>query len=268
MDQQGYDQASYARSQQQYAQQQYAQDQYAQQQHPYAQPQYAQPGFAAPGAQAASAKHSALPWIIVGGVGVLIAIIVAVALSLTLIGRGGKAAMVAAPTEFASFQYPADWTEQDSNVTYLNEDGSKPAEHFVALKKPGKSAASAMVVYEAGSRPQSEVTEEKIHAAIDQGLAGQLAASQAELVYYRGTAALGCAADFNYTLEPSTVERDGLYGYSYGYTCQSYNGPIEGIYLVAYDMTGVSHRLTVEALQSEWDDKSSTAIVDSLKPVS
>ncbi|MFB9163855.1 hypothetical protein [Arthrobacter psychrochitiniphilus] len=213
----------------------------------HAQPYYGTPHFIQP----APKKKPALPWILAGGgVLALAGVIGAVVLVSTLLGGGVKANMVAAPVTGASFQYPEGWLRTDENKTVINSDGSQPEERFSAINKV--KDATALMVYEGGARPEAAVTPEKIHTAIDQGLAGQLAASPDELLYYRSTAGFGCLDDFGYTNEPAIVERDGMYGYSYGYTCHSYQGNVTGEYFVAYDSTGVSHRMTVEAKSSEW----------------
>lgn len=270
----------YAPQQPPYAQQPQSQPQYGQQQYgqqspaaPYgsqqfnAQPYYGVPNGTPGGMTPAPKKKRLLPWILAGGGLVITAVIVTVVLLVSgLFAGGNKANMVAAPTTSASFQYPEGWIRTGENITIFNEDGSQPAEHFRAVNR--SDSASSMMVYEAGDRPAGAVTTEKIHAAIDQGLAAQLAASQEDLVYFRSTSAFGCLKDFAYTDKPVIVERDGLYGYSYGYTCLSNQGKITGKYLVAYDTVGVSHRMTVEAVDAEWASNKATltAIVDSLKP--
>lgn len=254
-----------------YGQPHYGQQQYGQQPpaDPYGSQQYnAQPYYNMPGGMLpAPKKKSALPWILAGGGVVVLAVVVTVVVLLSgLIAGGNKANMVDAPTTSASFQYPEGWVRTAENATIINEDGSRPAERFSAVNN--SDPATSMMVYEAGDTPTGDVTTEKIHAAIDQGLAAQRAATQEDLVYYRSTSAFGCLQDFAYTSQPVIVERDGLYGYSYGYTCSSYKGNITGEYLVAYDTSGVSHRMTVEALDAEWasNEATLTSIVDSLKP--
>lgn len=248
------------------------QNPYAQPQQPYGQvPQnpYPQaPYFQPP----APRKKSALPWIL-GGAGVVVLggmIVVAVVVAGLL--RGGAAegmagGMAEAPTTSATFQYPDGWIQNGQNVTVIKDDGTSPAERFSAINK-GKDA-TALMVYEAGERPDGVVTTEKIHDAIEQGLDGQLAASQEELVSYRSDSGFGCLSDFAYTSDPVIVQRDGLYGYSYGYSCMSVQGGITGEYLVAYDTNGVSHRLTVEAQDAEWARNKGAleSIIDSMKPV-
>lgn len=241
--------------------------------YPPQQPQYnAQPYYGTPnefpgGMAPAPKKKSVLPWILAGGGLVVLAVIVAAVVLISgLFAGGNKANLVDAPTRSASFQYPEGWIRTTENVTIIKGDGSSPAEHFNAVNQ--SDTPSAMVVYQAGEKPTGNVTTEKIHASIDKGLSGQLAASQKDLVYFRSTSAFGCLKDFAYTDKPVIVERDGLYGYSYGYTCFSYQGKITGEYLVAYDTTGISHRMTVEAIDAEWAKNKATltAIVDSLKP--
>ena len=244
-----------------YPQQQYNAQQYS------PQPYYGTPNGVPGGMAPAPKKKSALPWILAGGGVVVLAVVVAVVVAVSgLLTGGNKANMVDAPTASASFQYPEGWIRTAENVTIIKDDGTSPAEHFNAVNH--SDTPSAMVVYQAGEKPTGDVTTDKIHAAIDKGLAGQLAASQEDLVYFRSTSAFGCLKDFAYTEKPVIVERDGLYGYSYGYTCFSYQGQITGEYLVAYDTTGISHRLTVEAVDAEWASNKNTltAIVDSLKP--
>lgn len=248
------------------------QNPYAQPQQPYGQdPQnpYPQaPYFQPP----APRKKSALPWILGGAGVVVLGGMVVVAVVVVGMLRGGSTAgtagsMVDAPTTSATLLYPDGWIQNGQNVTVIKDDGSSPAERFSAINQ-GKDA-TALMVYEAGERPDGVVTTEKIHAAIEQGLDGQLAASQDELVLYRSDSGFGCLSDFAYTSDPAIVERDGLYGYGYGYSCMSMQGGITGEYLVAYDTNGVSHRLTVEAQDAEWARSSATleTIVDSLKPV-
>lgn len=230
---------------------------------PYAQPYYGAPSGMPP----LPKKKSVLPWILVGGGVAVMAVTIVVVVLIAGMFSGGKSAnVVEATTTSAYFQYPEGWIQNSQNVTVINEDGSKPAERFSAINT--EKDASALFVYEAGARPEGAVTQEKIHKAIDQGFAAQLDASQDELIYMRGTSGFGCVGDFAYTQEPATVERDGMYGYSYGYTCLSYKGAIEGEYFVAYDNSGVSHRLTVEALASEWNNNKQalTAIIASLRP--
>lgn len=247
--------------------QQQGQQQYVQAPQQYAQSYYGQPHSIPP----APRKNKALPWILaVGGV-VVVAAIVGVVLIANLLGGGSKENMVAAPVTSASFQYPEGWVRNDQNLTVINEDGSEPAEHFSAINH--SKDATALVTYKAGDRPEGDFTAEKIqdavHKAIDQGLAGQLAASQDELIYMRTSAGFGCMENFSYTEKPAIVERDGMYGYGYGYSCLSYQGKVTGEYFVTYDSAGVSHRVTVEALDAEWAKNKATlsSIIDSLKPV-
>lgn len=230
---------------------------------PYAQPYYGVTGGMPP----APKKKSVLPWILAGSGVLFLAVVLVVGFLVAgVLGSGKKASMVESTTVAASFQYPDGWIENGQNVTVINEDGTQPEERFNAINQ--EKGATALMTYEAGARPDGEVTQEKIHAAIDQGFQGQLDATQEDLVYFRSTSGFGCVQDFNYTEMPALVERDGMYGYSYGYTCESYKGMIEGQYFVAYDASGVSHRMTVEALQTEWDNNkaSLTAIIPSLKP--
>lgn len=166
----------------------------------------------------------------------------------------------------ASFQYPQGWVRTGENVTVIKEDGSKPAERFNAINRD--KDATALLVYEAGAKPRQVLTQRQIHDAIDTGIQKQVDATQEDLVYFRSTSGFGCVADFNYTHKPTLVERDGMYGYSYGYTCETYKGAVTGEYFVAFDDAGISHRMTVEALQTEWErnKEALSAIIDSLKP--
>lgn len=265
---------------QQYGQQpQYGQPQPAAQQQ-FGQPHYTQPGYGQSQygqpqnfmPPTGPRKKTALPWILAGsGVVALAAIVGVVVLVMGMLGGGNKANMVAAPITSASFQYPEGWIRNNENVTIINEDGSQPAEHFNAINK--SKDATALVAYKAGAPAPSDVPAETInaavHKAIDAGLAAQLASSQEELIYMRTSSGFGCLENFAYTEKPAIVERDGLYGYSYGYTCASYQGNVTGEYFVVYDSAGASHRLTVEALDAEWAKNKATlpAIVDSFKPV-
>ncbi|MGA7203526.1 MAG: hypothetical protein WBX27_02725 [Specibacter sp.] len=135
--------------------------------------------------------------------------------------------------------------------------------------QPTTLSATREAVYEGSSKPRGFVTTEKIHDRIDIGLRGQLEASEVQLIYMRGTSGFGCVSKFAYTRTPAIVERGGLYGFSYGYTCVSFEGPIEGEYLVGIDATGVAHRLTVEATAKEWAVHKAAleSIVPSLKPL-
>lgn len=230
---------------------------------PYAQPYYGVPGGMPP----APKKKSVLPWVLGGGAVLFLALVIGAGFLVAgVFGGGNKADMVDSTTVAASFRYPEGWIENGQNVTIIKDDGSQPEERFNAINQ--EKDATALLTYEAGAKPDGDVTQEKIHAAIDQGFQAQLDATQEDLVYFRASSGFGCLQDFNYTQEPSLVERDGMYGYSYGYTCESYQGRVEGQYFVAYDASGVSHRMTVEALQTEWDNHKATLteIIPSLKP--
>lgn len=243
----------------------------AQGQNPYFQPYHGFPGGPPP----APKKRSALPWIL-GGVGALVflSVVVGVALFLAQLVRpgtpvpnvqeAGMQEMTLSSTTAATFSYPASWVETGKNVTTVESDGSTPAERLVLAD--GSKDTAVLAVYTASGKPQGDVTTEKIHNAIDIGFKGQLSASPEKLVDMRSTSGFGCTDTFDYTDKPAIVDRDGLYGYSYGYTCNSYRGPIQGEYLVAYDTTGVAHRLTVEALAAQWATNAPTlrAIIPSL----
>ncbi|MGO2540123.1 hypothetical protein ACT3TS_17585 [Specibacter sp. AOP5-B1-6] len=276
-----YDQSQYGQPQQgqqpQYSQPQYGQPQQNQPPYP-SQPEfghgqppaapYAQPYYGVPGGMPpAPKKKSVLPWVLGGGAVLFLALVIGAGFLVAgVVGGGNKADMVDSTTVAASFKYPEGWIENGQNVTIIKDDGSQPDERFNAINQ--EKDATALLTYEAGAKPDGEVTQEKIHAAIDQGFQAQLDATQEDLVYFRASSGFGCLEDFNYTQEPSLVERDGMYGYSYGYTCESYQGRVEGQYFVAYDASGVSHRMTVEALQAEWDNHKATLteIIPSLKP--
>lgn len=224
---------------------------------------YGMPVQLAPG----SRKKSALPWIVGGGLAAVAVLAVVLVLILGMLGKSGMDPMSAAQTKTASFSYPDSWNVVDtSNVTVISPDGSTPAERFVARK--GDKPKTALLVYEAAERPASPASREKISKAVDTGLRLQLELSQAKLVELRSTAGFGCASDFSYTNKPVIVDNDGFYGYSYGYTCTSFTGPIQGEYLVGFDNAGVAHRLTVEALSAEWSahKKSMEAIIGSFVP--
>jgi hypothetical protein len=198
---------------------------------------------------------------------VVVLAVVALVLTMALLGRTTQAGVTASATTAGTFSYPASWEAVDtSNVTVVDGSGDTPAEHFVAQK--GGKAKLGLVVYDAGKRPQGQVTREKIEAAINAGLQGQLDASDEKLLDMRSTSGFGCISDFAYTRRPAIVDRDNMYGYNYGYTCTAHTGAIEGEYLVAYDSTGVSHRLTVEARTSEWaaHRKAMEAVTASFRP--
>ncbi|WP_104086999.1 hypothetical protein [Arthrobacter sp. GMC3] len=260
-------------------------------QQPYGPPQttpYGQPYYAAPGGMPpAPKKGSALPWIL-GGVGAAVFVVIAVVVVLFLVqlakpgtvspdaqgqdAQGSTTQETAQETTLsattaATFSYPAGWVETSKNVTSIAGDGITPAERLVLVD--GSKDTSVLAVYTSWSKPQGEVTTEKIHEAVGVGFQGQLDASPEKLIDMRSTSGFGCVDTFAYTDEPVIVDRDGLYGYSYGYTCDSYQGPIQGEYLVAYDTTGVAHRLTVEALAAQWAANASSlqAIIPSLIPV-
>ncbi|WP_186760510.1 hypothetical protein [Arthrobacter alpinus] len=240
---------------------------------PYGQPYFAVPGGTPP----APKKSSALPWIL-GGVAVVVFVVIAVVLVLFLAQWAKPGTPVPdaqeertqettlSATTAATFSYPASWVETGKNVTSIESDGSSPAERLVLAD--GSKDTAVLAVYAASGKPQGDVTTEKIHDAIDMGFQGQLDASPQKLVDMRSTSGFGCTDTFNYTEEPAIVDRVGLYGYSYGYTCNSYRGPIQGEYVVAYDTTGVVHRLTVEALAAQWAANAPTlqAIIPSLTP--
>lgn len=239
------------------------------------QPQYGQPYYGTPGGMIPNgrppAKNKALPWVLAGGGVVVLAMLVGVVLAVTGILGGGNQAklpgMVSAPTTSAAFEYPEGWVEGGKNVTVINEDGSQPAERYLAVGKTA-DAASAILIYEAAGKPATAPTQEQIRSAIDQGLQGQLDATESQMIYFRSTSGFGCQANMKYTAKPAIIDRDGMYGYSYGYACQTYDGNIEGIYQVAYDDSGVAHRFTIEALAGEWAQNRAVyeAMVASVKP--
>ncbi|MDJ0316801.1 hypothetical protein [Arthrobacter antibioticus] len=160
-------------------------------------------------------KKSVLPWVLAGaGVIVLAVMLFAAVLVAGLFGAGSKVNTAESPTLAASFQYPQGWVRTGENVTVIKEDGSKPAERFNAINR--HKDATALLVYEAGAKPRQVLTQRQIHDAIDTGIQKQVDATQEDLVYFRSTSGFGCVADFNYTHKPTLVERDGMYGYSYG----------------------------------------------------
>lgn len=265
-------QGQYGHGQPQYGQQQYggqgAQAPFGQQQ---GQPQYGQPqsqqyfqnqgngNFGGPNQPAyggtamygGPVKKSPLPWIL-GGAGllVLVGIIVVIVLVVNSFGGGG---MQQTTLSSATFQMPKEWKAQDtSNVTQINMDGEKSSVYFVANDGSGTSDSTGLLSYRASAKPSRKVTEELIRQAIDKGFSAQNEASQAELVSMRSSAGFGCVSDFDYVVKPKIFKRDQMYGYSYEYTCQSSFGKSHGTYLVAYDDSGVAHRLTVDSLESAW----------------
>ncbi|MEV8183175.1 hypothetical protein [Specibacter sp. NPDC078692] len=211
-----------------------------------------------------------LPWILTGTgvvVGAAIVSIVSVTMVSGLPFGGNKTKMVDAPTVSASFQYPEGWIRISESYTINNKDDDLPsAELFAAVNNSG--SATSMLFYEATKRPPRELTKEEIHTRVNQGLARQLAATQEDLASDHSVIAFGCVDDFSYTNKPVIVERNGLYGLRYGYTCFSSQGDITGEYLVGFDTVGRSYRMAVEALDSEWDNSKSAlkAVVDSVQP--
>ncbi|ALE04381.1 hypothetical protein AL755_01410 (plasmid) [Arthrobacter sp. ERGS1:01] len=233
-----------------------------------AQPQLAQSSRTVPGGARGHPKtRLSLSWIIGGSVAAAAAFVVLLVLVLSALLAPPTQPKSVSATREAVFSYPASWVQTQQNVTVVKSDGNSPTERFVVENADRDS--TALAVYEGSAKPRGVVTREKIHERIDTGLRGQLAASQAQLVYLRGTSGFGCLARFAYTRPPAIVDRDGLYGFSYGYTCVSAEGPIDGEYLVGIDTTGVSHRLTVEATATEWAAHKAAleAIVPSLKPL-
>lgn len=237
------------------------------------QPPYPQAAYPQP--PSAPKKKSALPWIlpwILSGVGLVV--VLAVVFGVVLVANMAKSGKTQqADTAAASFAYPESWTHKDtSNVTKINPNGDSPAIDYVATDAQASEKPNEMLVYQATEKPVTAISKEEIEvkakAAIDQGLEEQLAASQEDLVYMRGTSAFGCTSDFKYTKQPKVVQKQNLYGYTYGYTCSGYNGQIQGEFLVAYDFTGVAHRLTVEAKVNDWAKNKDAlqAIVPSFEP--
>ncbi len=186
--------------------------------------------------------------------------------STLIFGSRSKVPMVDSTTAMASFKYPEEWVQTGKNIIVIEHDGKVPAENFVARNRALDS--TALLSYTASAKPSHTPTQQRIHEVLDSGFQGQLDLPPERLLDLRRTSGFGCVKDFNYVERPAVVERDHLYGFSYGYTCMTLEGPIEGEYLAAADDTGTVHRLTVEALQFEWDRNrdSLTAIIDSFKP--
>lgn len=157
-------------------------------------------------------------------------------------------------TEF-TFSYPSAWQQKDTSNQTTIIGGEEPDAYVVILAEPSDSPAIINYTYtKGGAEP---VDKERARSAMRTALRTQINATESQLLSMRESSGHGCAANIVYTNEPTYAEKGDLIGYTYGYTCDSYYGPVQGVYGVWYDEYGAQHRLLVSSLQQYWDDNQS-----------
>lgn len=166
----------------------------------------------------------------------------------------------------AWFEFPAHWVQTNRGIMIIRDDQPVPTEKFNAQNED--FAATAMLEYEAISPPEGAPPVRQMRADMEITLQKLRGASAETLLRMHDDRGFGCTSFAKFSQAPDTWERDKLHGLSYGFACMSYRGPVQGQTVLAYDETGVIHRLSVEALQEEWDRNHHqlTAILDSLRP--
>lgn len=164
-----------------------------------------------------------------------------------------------------TFAYPSAWQVKDTSNQTNIIGGEKPDAYVVILAEPKDSPV--IINYTLNKGGQAPVDKERARAAMKAALKTQTTATESQLLSMRESSGHGCAANISYTNEPVYVEKGDLIGYTYGYTCDSYYGPVQGEYGVWYDEFGAQHRLLVSSLQQYWDDNETglAAILKSTK---
>lgn len=155
-----------------------------------------------------------------------------------------------------SFSYPSNWTQsnKDNQTTIIG--GVKP-DGYKVITTPDKDK-SAIVTYTYNKGSTQLIDKERARAAMKTAVETQKNATQSQLLSYRESSGHGCTSNVKYTDEPTYKEKGDLIGYTYGYTCNSFYGPVQGVYGVWYDQYGGQQRLLVSALAPYWNDNSDT----------
>jgi len=152
-----------------------------------------------------------------------------------------------------TFSYPDAWKQKDtSNQTTIV--GGETLDTYVVILSDDADTSSVIITYTYNKGSEAPVDTEKARSAMKTALQVQKDASQRQLLSMRESTGHGCATNFKYTTEPAYQEKGDLIGYTYGFTCDSYYGPVQGVYGVWYDEYGAQHRLLVSSLQSYWND--------------
>lgn len=164
-----------------------------------------------------------------------------------------------------TFSYPSAWQQKDTSNQTNIIGGETPDAYVVILSEQEDSPVIVNYTYTKGSA--EPVEKERARSAMKTALQTQINASESQLLSMRESSGHGCAANISYTDQPVYMEEGDLIGYAYGYTCDSYYGPVQGVYGVWYDEFGAQHRLLVSSLQQYWDDNQSglEAILKSAK---
>ena len=157
-------------------------------------------------------------------------------------------------TEF-TFAYPSTWQQKDTSNQTNIIGGTEPDAYVVILSEQEDSPVIVNYTYNKGT--EAPVEKERARSAMKTALQAQVNATESQLLSMRESSGHGCAANVEYTDQPVYVEEGDLIGYTYGYTCDSYYGPVQGLYGVWYDEYGAQHRLLVSSLQEYWDDNQS-----------
>lgn len=162
-----------------------------------------------------------------------------------------------------SFNYPSDWKVKDTSNQTTITDGAK-VDTYTVITSPD-SDVSGIVNYTYTKGGTQIVDKDRARAIMKTALQSQLNATPSQLLSYRESSGHGCAANVKYTTQPTLQEKGNLIGYTYGYTCESMYGSVQGTYGVWYDQYGGQQRLLVSALAPYWNKNSSAlqAILDS-----
>lgn len=155
-------------------------------------------------------------------------------------------------TDDFSFLYPADWQQKDMSNQTTIIGGVEPDAYVVILS--GSKDSDVIVTYTYNKGSAEPVEREKARSAMETATQTQLDATASQLAAMRESTGHGCAANAVYTNAPALVEKGDLIGYTYGFTCDSFYGPVQGEYGVWYDEYGAQHRLLVSSLQEYWDE--------------
>lgn len=214
-------------------------------------------------------KKSPLPWIL-GGAGLLVAAVTVVVILLFLNVFGGG--MQTANRPFATFQYPDGLSEKDPIDFKPKPNGSGAMiESFVVADGEIGSDSNVMVAYEfyrpEGNRP----SDEEMREDVDRTFSKSLTATPTSLgsAHKRLNLGSGCSENFAHVGTPKLVQRDGLYGYRYEYTCtSSLVGEVHGQTFLSFDTRGISHLVVIESKTAAWEKNSDklNKVIDSFKP--
>lgn len=153
-----------------------------------------------------------------------------------------------------SFAYPEyfEKADQSNRVTIIGS--AKPSEReLFNSPRSQKGEAAAVIVYNAfNSKETSPIDKSLAENAMQEAYKAYLGSSNAQMLSYHSDSGHGCAANFKFTSQPKYNTDNNLVGITYGFTCTSLYGEVQGAYGVWYDAYGDKQTLLVSSLNRYW----------------